>query len=421
MATVIVIKNHCGQPDGIMQKKNNPYIAFYGIISARLVSNFGTFLNMIALNIFILEVTNSTAVLGAAFASRIIAGTVSSFYIGDIADRFNRKFLMVLSDIVLAVFMFLLIFVPKPYVVPYVIFLMVLIGVFSSLFDVSLQAAIPVILNEQDTLKANSIFSGGRNIVIAIAGLCAVFAKELFSGYNSIFALDAASYAFSAVALMLISFKTNREIPRNAREKMTFKNIVNSYKEIAALPNAKIIYVCLGILLIDAFASASHNMGWPIFSKELNPASPMFYYGLILAFWAAGNVAGIYFLNRFEFLHRLAPEKLYIFFTAVMSAGMIMIFQTNSPAVIVMAALIAGMGDGTYQTFYSTYIQKVDDSLRGKVFALTNFVLKTGFGFGFVAVPFVLNVLPVSKTVLYFHGPVIIICAAYLISRSGKK
>lgn len=404
-----------------MEKNTNTYKAFYGIISARLVSNFGTFLNMIALNIFILEVTNSTTILGIAFASRIIAGIIASFYIGDIADRFNRKFLMIYSDIILAAFMFLLIFMPKPYVVPYIIFLMALIGVFSSLFDVALQAAIPVILNEQDTLKANSIFSGGRNIVIAIAGLCAVFAKQIFSGYNAIFALDAASYALSAIVLMSINFKTNVETPQKAREKVTLKDIINSYKEIGALPNARVIYVCLGILLIDAFASASHNMGWPIFSKELNPASPMYYYGLILMFWAIGNIVGIYYLNKLEFLHKLKPERLYIFFTALMSFGMIMIFQTSFLYVIILSALVAGIGDGTYQTFYSTYAQKVADSIRGKVFALTNFVLKTGFGFGFVAAPLVLKFLSVSKTVIWFHLPVMIICILYLFFTKQKR
>lgn len=398
-----------------MEKNTGSYKTFYGVISARLVSNFGTFLNMIAINTFILEVTNSATILGIAFASRIIAGIIASFYIGNIADRFNRKFLMIFSDIVLAAFMLLLIFIPKPYVVPYIIVLMAVIGVFSSLFDVALQAAIPVILNEEDTLKANSIFSGGKNIVIAIAGLCAVFAKQIFSGYNAIFALDAASYAFSAIVLMSISFKTNVDIPHNAREKMTFKNIVNSYKEIGALPNAKVIYVCLAILFIDAFASASHNIGWPIFSKELNQGSPMYYYGLILMFWAFGNIAGIYYLNKLKFLHKLKPERLYIFFTAVMSFGMIMIFQTPFLYVIILAAFIAGLGDGTYQTFYSTYAQKVKDALRGKVFALTNFVLKTGFGLGFVAVPLVLKFLPVSKTVLWFHLPVMIVCIVYLL------
>ncbi|MFH1453121.1 MAG: MFS transporter [Armatimonadota bacterium] len=399
------------------ENKSKVPSVFYGVVSARLISTFGTFLNMIALNIFILEVTGSAFFLGVAFASRIIAATFSSFYMGELADRYNRKFLMIASDIILAVFMLLLVFMPKAYLYPYLIFLMVLIGIFSSLFDISLQAAIPVIMNEKDVLKANSIFAGGRNIVIAASGLCAVFARYLFNNYNSIFILDAATYALSAVILLSLAFKTNAASGRPA-PKLSFKNMINSYKEILTLPNAKIIYICMGILMLDAFASASHNLGWPVFSSEINPSSPMYYYGLILTFWAFGNLAGIYYLNKLSFLKKLRPDNLYIFFTAVMSFGMIMIFQTKITFIIIVSSFIAGIGDGTYQTFYATYIQQVKDSLRGRVFALTNFVLKSGFGLGFVAVPFAIKAMSVKNVVFCFHFPVIVISIAYLVFRN---
>jgi len=392
--------------------KNNYKSIFYRIITARLLSNFGSFLNMIALNIFILEKTNSAAILGMAFAVRVISGMLFSFISGYIADKYNRKSLMVISDIVLSFLMFVLVFIPSSFVIPYIIILMIFIGIFSNLFDISLQASIPVILNSDQTLKANSVLSAGRNVVIALSGLCAVFAKFIFKDFNSIFILDAITYALSAFVILSLSFRTNEEIKKTP-VKPGLKEAFESYKSILKLPQAKVIFICLAILFIDALASASHNIGWPIFSKALNPREPMFYYGLILTFWACGNLLGIYLLNKLKFMRELKPEKLYIIFTAVMSLGMIMIFQTRFTAFIITASLIAGIGDGTYQTFYNTYIQKLDDSVRAKAFALTSFMLTSGFGIGFIIVPVVLNFFPVNITVLSFHGPVLLICIVY--------
>jgi predicted MFS family arabinose efflux permease len=149
----------------------------------------------------------------------------------------------------------------------------------------------------------------------------------------------------------------------------------------------------------------------------------MFIYGLILLSWAMGNIVGILLVNRLKTLKRLLPENLYFFFTAVMASGMIAIFQTSLLPVIVITALFAGIGDGTYQTYFTTYIQQVPDEVRGKIFGLAETILKTGFGLGFVAVPLVLNILPVSQTVICFHGPALIIIAAFFLKKTvfGEK
>ena len=170
----------------------------------------------------------------------------------------------------------------------------------------------------------------------------------------------------------------------------------------------------LCILLIDALASASHNVGFPVFSKLMDPTRPMFYYGIIMSLWALGNVAGIYLLVKIPYLNSARPEKLYLFFTAIMSLGMIMIFQTGSFIIITLSAFIAGIGDGTYQTYYTTYVQQVDDSVRGKIFALTGMVLRSGFGVGFVLVPILLHYFKIPFTVLLCHGPVAVITLTYL-------
>jgi MFS family permease len=393
---------------------NKEFFNFYILIFSRLLSNFGTFLNMLALNIFILEITNNPKWIAIIMGVRIISGIVVSPFLGYISDKFSRKPLMIFSDFTLAIFVFLLILIPDNYVKSYIIILMIFIGIFSNLFDICLRASIPAIINDKNTLKANSILMGGTNFTIALSGLCAVFFNYLFKNFTSIFILDALTYLISGIVLISLKIKTSQIKSSNNIVNSLFKELKQDYKGLFKLDNFKIISLFLFILFLDAIASASHNIGWPIFSKSLNEANPMFYYGLILASWAIGNLIGIITLNVFKMFKKMDPRKLYVLFTGVMSLGMILIFQTRTGIFIALASIFAGFGDGTYQTYYTTYVQNVPDKARGKIFALTTLVVRTGLGIGFVIMPFILNYLRIQNLVFIFHLPIVLISTTYL-------
>lgn len=394
---------------------------FAAVVTARLTSNFGSFLSMIALNIYMLEISKSVKWTGLAMAVRVLSGIASAPFVGHAVDTMNRKRLMVISDIILFASMLGLVFVPPAFAKPYIVGLMVVIGVFSSLFDVALSAATPSILGTKDTLRANSWFIGGRNLILAGSGLCAVAAGYIFKGYNAIFVIDALTYLLSAGVLAALTIRTAEAAKAKPAKLGVLAQVRAGLDEIRGLPNAKTILLFLSILLLDAFASASHNIGWPVFSESMDAAKPMFYYGVILFFYAWGNVLGIYQLNRLAFIKKLRPETLYMLFTAIMSAGMILTFQTRTPWFIALAAFIAGVGDGTYQTYLTTYLQQAPDNARGKIFALTGLAMRTGFSLGFVAVPLVLEQIPLAATAALFHGSVL---AALVVSAlalySGK-
>jgi MFS family permease len=385
---------------------------FFAVVAARLTSCFGSFLSMMALNVYMLELTDSATWMGLTLAVKVFSGIAATPFIGNAVDRMNRKSLMIASDLILAAGMLALVFMPAALLKAYIVFLMVLLGIFSNLFEVALSAATPVILDNRDTMRANSWLVGGRNMVIALSGLCAAAAGFLFKGYNAIFVIDALTYVFSASVLLALKIKTaEARSPRS--EAGILEQLRSGFAEVRRLPNAGAMALILGFLLLDAFASASHNVGWPVFSKALRPDHPMYFYGFILFFWALGNLAGIYQLNRSPRLNRLRPETLYLVFLGIMSSGMILTFQSRIPWLIALAAFIAGVGDGTYMTFGTTYLQQAPDAVRGKLFALSGLALRTGFSIGFVAVPLALQVLDAGATALFFHGIVLAAIAAY--------
>ena len=386
---------------------------FMAVVAARLTSHFGSFLSMMALNVYMLELTESAAWIGLAMAVKVLSGIAATPLIGYAVDRLDRKRLMIASDLVLSASMLSLVLAPSAWVKGHIVLVMALLGVFAGLFDVALSAATPVILGSRDTLRANSWLVGGRNLVAALSGLCAAAAGCLFKGYDAIFVFDALTYLFSAAVLLALPIRTAEARSEEEGPRTGFLERMRAgIAEIEALPNARVVALFLAVLLLDAFASASHNIGWPVFSRALRPSQPMFFYGFILFFYAFGNVAGIYQLNRLACLRRCRPEALYLGFTAVMSVGMILTFQTRISWFIGLSAALAGIGDGTYQTYFTTYMQQVPDAARGKIFALSGLALRTGFSLGLVAVPLSLGWLSLAATAALFHGVVLLAVAA---------
>lgn len=391
---------------------------FVAVITARLTSNFGTFLSMMALNVYMLELTDSAAWMGWTLAVRVLSGIAAAPLIGHAVDRLDRKRLMIGSDLALAAGMIGLVFVPREWARFYLVGLMAVLGAGSALFDTALSAATPVILGTNDTLRANSWLMGGRNLVVAGAGLCAAAAGFLTRGYTVIFVVDAATYLVSAAVLAGLSARTSEAAARPAEAGGgVLDKLRAGFDAVARLPNARTVALFLAILTLDTFASGSHNIGWPIFSRDLRPGQPMFYYGFILVFYAFGNLAGVYQLNRASWLKRLSPETLYLAATAVMSLGMISTFQSRLPAVIAGAAFVAGLGDGTYQTFFQTYLQQVPDAVRGRVFAVSGIAVRTGFSVGYLVVPLALERLSVAAVAALFHGVVLAVVALAALAR----
>ncbi len=403
-------------------------IEFYILTIARLTATFGTFLNMIVVNIFVLEITGSPAWVGALLGIRVLSGMLFSPYIGQLADKMNRKRLMFSSDFILAVCIFIMIFLPNKIVPYYLIFAMFAIGVFTSVVEIALSAAVPVILNSDTTIKANSVLMGGRNIVIALAAVISIFVKELFNGYDMVFIINAAAFLSSGLIILLLKIKTEETKTaqeqtsenKNPAKKGFFKNMREDYKDVFSLPDFKVIAIMIFILTLDGLASGSHNVGWPVFSQEINPQNPFFIYGLIQVFWAAGNIIGIFWLTKSAFAAKLKAENLYLACTAIMSFGMILTVQTQLLWFICAAACLAGFGDGSYQTFFNTYLQRSPDKVRGKLFGLSSTCLRSGFGASFFIMPLLMEILPVPKVLLIAHGPVIIISVALLLFINAK-
>lgn len=206
----------------VLFKKN-----FFSLWSGQIISEFGDRLNQMAL-IALVYSKNPGSVM--ALAKILFFIVVPVFVVGPVAgvyvDRWNRKKVMIISDILRGVLVLTIpVFVFLEMMVP--VYIMVFL-IFSStrFFLPSKLALIPSIVSKEKLMVANSLSNTTRMIATILGFALAGFIVK-WIGYIWGFYLDGISYFISAVLVSLISIKKRREKGKIGEEIKVTGRIIN--------------------------------------------------------------------------------------------------------------------------------------------------------------------------------------------------
>ena len=191
---------------------------FMLLLSGQLVSQIGDKFHMIALAFYVLKTTGSSAKMGAVLAASIIPSLVLGFFSGAFIDRFDRKAIIVGTDLLRGVIIggFALLFYFNAMNFYVILIMQVLLSINGAFFDPAVPAIIPTIVDEKNLAAANSkhqFVTGFSTIAGAFLGGIMVSAV----GYLWVFVLNAASFILSAF------FECFIEIPQTPGKAATKK------------------------------------------------------------------------------------------------------------------------------------------------------------------------------------------------------
>ena len=241
---------------------------FKRLIIGKAISDFGSYFDMVALNVFIFALTQSAIYTGVFMAVRMLGGVATGFYAGILADKYDRKRLMVYSDLIRALAIFLLVISPSEQQLPVLFVVALILGVFNSLFNVSLQSSIPALLGPEQRVRANAKLASIASIAMVLGSASGGIAISVI-GYKIVFFIDALTYLFSGLNLSSLPLTTKEHTAESHRDEQNFKNDLKF--TWIFLKSAPLLFAMLGIRLLDTLGSASHNIGLPIISKTLIP------------------------------------------------------------------------------------------------------------------------------------------------------
>src|SRR3989441_8526901 len=189
--------------------------AFRFLWLGQVVSQMGDWFDTIAVYTIALRLTGSSRSVALIMVARFLPCVIMGPLSGVIADRFSRRSIMIIADLLRAVVVLGFLLVRRPDQMWLVYTLTVLQLGLSTFFEPAKTAAIPSIVSDSELVPANAIASVTWSAMLTLGAAIGGFVAGAF-GTNVAFALD--SLTFVASALLIMSVKLPKR-PRRVKAK----------------------------------------------------------------------------------------------------------------------------------------------------------------------------------------------------------
>jgi MFS family permease len=336
----------------------------------QVVSQMGDWFDTIALYTIILHLTGSGRHIGLLMVARFVPSFVFGSLSGVVADRFNRRTIMIVSDLLRAVVVLGFLFVRRADQLWIIYFLTVLQLAFSTFFEPAKTAVIPSIVSDRELVAANAISSVTWSAMLTLGAAIGGVVTGLF-GTDVSFILDGLSFLLSAA--LIASVRIPKRPPR-VKQKLTVNRALGITETIEGVRYVKKRPRVLALLLVKP----AWGMGGGIltllavFGEKIFPVghSAATGIGVLFAARGIGTAVGPIVARRIAGEGK-KPMQFSIGIAFLIGGVFYMAFGASTSFVVALIVLgIAHTGGSILWVFSTVLLQRgVEDNFRGRVFA----------------------------------------------------
>lgn len=335
----------------------------------QIVSLFGDWFNLIASASLVASLTGSGMAVGGLFVVRMLAPFLISPLAGVAADRYNRKKLLILADIVRAVVVLGFLFIRSSELLWLLYSLTAIQLGMHGVFYPTRNAILPDIVSVRELGTANAITGTTWSVMLAMGAAAGGLVAGGWGIYPA-FIIDSATFLLSAYFIMRIRYEPER---RDSHDKSLRTALVDYIEGLRYLGrNLRTLAValhkaCLTLFVVGAFEVMQVTLARDFFViGEGGGISLGILYAVIGVGSGVGPIAARYFTGDRE-----RPLQIAIFFSYVaMGVGLTIISTLASFGTVLLGTLIRAMGGGTLWVFSTQLLlQKLPEQIRGRVFS----------------------------------------------------
>ncbi len=357
---------------------NNIRLMVLGI----LISKTGSVAFTFAVGLYVLGQTGSAMNFGISVLLFTIPRLVFTPLAGVLADRFNRKYLVVFGDIISGFIVLSGLLVLKPSIT-LIYIIVVLLSSVQSFFEVAFQAAQPDIVSDEKLFQLNayvqSAMSATNIVGFVLSGVLLSF------GIKFVILINGVSFILSGISEWFIDFDYNKKGDTTAPTKQ--QSLTEQYKtSLAVFKKQPIIsYVVSLALLINFFIALSVLVPLVYMMNQMLGISET-YLGIINGVLSAGIFVSSMVLAKRK-AHNLYKNSFLfavIVGMTVVFMGLPYIFSTSytvafSIVLLMVLHFIAGYSVPAFSVPIITLEQQlIPAEQRGKVFGLINLIAEIG-------------------------------------------
>ena len=346
---------------------------------AAVISMLGEWFNTIALFFLILEYTGSEFLLGMLFTVRMAGFAILQPFIGLLADRYNRKTLMVVSNLLQAGFALCFLLVNDSSDIVWMIGLSGVMMVLHGVYMTAERASLPNVVSEEDLATANALDAASWSTALCIGAMLGGVVVSIW-GTDAAFIVDSATFLFGTLFLI------NLTLPQTIDESMkgpwlstAFTNIKRGWLRIRSQPP----------LFRIVFAKASWNVAGGglagvylvLMGADVQGFGAAFGFGLF--FFARGVGTGLGPIVARSFFTNEERWPSLVGYLIVLSGCIYFCVGLSVPYALwitVVLVILAHSASGANWVLSTVLMQQwVEDEVRGRVFSVDMLILSIAF------------------------------------------
>ena len=312
---------------------------------------------------------NSELTAVIPIVARIIPALMSSFA-GILADRFNKKNVMIICDLSRMVIVLGLFFTTTLIQLFLINFLS---EIFSLIRQPSRESVVPEVVDNEYLVKANSLFTVGTYASLPLASLAfgVISDNSLIEGIVSygngwngsvIFVIDSVTFLISSFLLLYLKTDSpNKNIEKQSNVLGDLKEGLNYFLSVKDL---RTVTTSISLSLVGA--GALFVLGNTYLTESLKFTQSSF--GFMIASFGFGIIFTMVILSYFVTSFSRIPFFIGI---SMVITGLSLLFAFNSSefSTILFFIFISGIGSGSVYLLTISYLQSTTDkNLRGRVF-----------------------------------------------------
>lgn len=377
---------------------------------AAIISMMGEWFNTIALFFLILEYTGSEFLLGLLFTVRMAGFAILQPVIGLMADRMNRKNLMIASNLVQAVLALCFLLVNDAGDVVWMIGLSGLMMVLHGVYMTAERAALPNVVDPDDLATANALDAASWSTALCIGAMLGGVVVSIW-GTDAAFMVDSLTFILGTLFLITLNLpQTIETVERGPWISTAIGNIRRGFRRIRNQPS----------LFRIVFAKASWNVAGGglagvflvLLGADVQGFGAAFGFGLF--FFARGVGTGLGpIIARSVFTNEERWPSLVgnlivlsgLFYVLVGATLDVNLWLT------VVLVILAHSASGANWVLSTILMQRwVEDEVRGRVFSADMLVLSVAFSCSTSAAGFLMEQtsLTIQQGILLFSSAMVL-------------
>lgn len=366
-------------------------VNFRNLWYGQVISQCGDWFISIAIYTLILDMTGSSERVGLFLVVRLLPMFFMGPIAGIIADRYYRKHLMILLDILrgIVVLGFLLVKTADDLWIIYT--LTAVQVVLSSIFEPAKTSSIPNITSKSELLAANALSGITWSVMLAFGGMAGGFVTAV-AGQQAAIIIDAITYFVSSYFIYQAVIPRQRSMPRRKTlaETLGITDLLDGFRYMIQHPRVlSLLMVKFGNGLSGGAIVIVAIFGQQIFPVGGSAAAGM---GILHAGWGIGSAIGPSLARKY-----IGESKKTLRWSIgpafLLKALFLILFSFSYRLDWAVLCQICAFAGGSILWIYSTTLlhMEVPDEFRGRVFAAEFALLTFSMALSNYATGFVLD------------------------------